>query len=187
MMIVKEIEQVTLKHLGRCDHWLEPAAHCTGIPQLEKAQSCTCIGTFPKVAKLFFECPGSTDFEIAIEQVAQPGAAPAVEVFRREEKKEFATLQGLFSLLLELAMLGAAHLIDRFVEMFGDVEAVVNNLGLRHLGFGRRFESRAHVHDDGFDLLTLFERYAFEKSLGTGSFPAFGDFQHPRAFRIAQD
>jgi hypothetical protein len=82
-------------------------------------------------------------------------------------------------------MLGAAHLIDRFVEMFGDVEAVMNNLGLRHLGFGRRFKSRTHVHDDGFHLLTLLGRYAFEKSLGTGSFPTFGDFQHPRAFRIA--
>jgi hypothetical protein len=48
-------------------------------------------------------------------------------------------------------MLGASHLIDCFVEMFGDMEAVV----------------------------TLWGRYAFEKSLGTGSFPAFGDFQHP--------
>jgi hypothetical protein len=66
MMIVKEIEQVTLKHLGRRDHWLE-AAHCTGIPRLEITQSCTRIGTFPKMAKLFLERLGSTDFEIAIE------------------------------------------------------------------------------------------------------------------------
>ena len=35
MMIVKEIEQVTLDPLGRGDHWLEPRAHCTG-PLLEK-------------------------------------------------------------------------------------------------------------------------------------------------------
>ena len=82
-------------------------------------------------------------------------------------------------------MLGASHLIDCFVEMFGDVEAVMNNLGLRHPGFGRRFKSRTHVHDNGFHLLTLWGRYAFEKSLGTGSVPAFGDFQHPGAFWIA--
>ena len=75
MMVV--IEQVTLQHLGRCDHRLEPAAHCTGIPQLEKTQSRMRIGKFPKMAKLFFERPGSTHFEIAIEQVPQPGAAPA--------------------------------------------------------------------------------------------------------------
>jgi hypothetical protein len=87
MMIVKQIEQVTLKHLGRGDHRLEPATHGTGIPQREKAQSDSRIGTVPKMAKVFFERPGSTDFEIVIEQVAQPGAAPAVEVFRREEKK----------------------------------------------------------------------------------------------------
>ncbi len=77
MMIVKKIEQMTLKHLGRCDHRLEPATHCTGIPQLEKAQSRMRIGTFPKMAKLFFERPGSTHFEIAIEQVPQAGAVPA--------------------------------------------------------------------------------------------------------------
>ena len=133
-MIVKEIEQVTLKHPGRCDHRLKPAAHCTGIPQLEKAQRSTRIGTFPKVAKLFLKRPGSTDFEIAVEQFAQPGATPAVEVFWSEEKKKFATLQGLFSLLLEFAMLGAPHLINRFVKMLGDVEAIMNNLGVRHLG-----------------------------------------------------
>jgi hypothetical protein len=79
-------------------------------------------------------------------------------------------------------MLGAPHPVDRFVEMFGDVEAVMNNLGLRHLGPGRRFESRAHVHDDGFHILTLFKPYTFEKPLGTGLFPFFGDFQYPRAF-----
>jgi hypothetical protein len=59
------------------------------------------------VTKLFFERPTSTNFEIIIEQIAQPDAAPAVEVFRREEKEEFAALQGLFSFLLELAVLGA--------------------------------------------------------------------------------
>ncbi|MGA7902920.1 MAG: hypothetical protein WCA06_09815 [Terrimicrobiaceae bacterium] len=75
MMVV--IEQVTLQHLGRCDHRLEPAAHCTGKPQLEKTKSRMRIGTFPKMAKLFYERPGSTHFEIAIEQVPQPGAAPA--------------------------------------------------------------------------------------------------------------
>src|SRR6476660_10449067 len=186
MMIVKQIEQVTLKHLGRGDHRLEPATCGTGVPQLEKAQSGSRIGTVPKMAKVFFERPGSTDFEIVIEQVAQPGAAPAVEVFRREEKKELASLQGLFSLLLELAMLGATHLIDRFVKMFGDVEAIMNNISLRHLGFGRRSKSCAHVHDDGFHLFTLSGRHTLEKSLGTGSFPAFGDFQHPGAFRIAE-
>ena len=47
----------------------------------------------PKMAKLLFERPGSTDFKIAIEQVAQPGTALAVEVFRREEKKEFTALE----------------------------------------------------------------------------------------------
>ena len=75
MMVV--IEQVTLQHLGRCDHRLEPAAHCTGIPQLKKLQSRMRIGPFPKMAKLFYERPGSTHFEIAIEQVPQPGAVPA--------------------------------------------------------------------------------------------------------------
>jgi hypothetical protein len=35
------------------------------------------------------------------------------------------------------------------------MEAVMNNFGLRHLGFGSRLESRAHVHDDGFDVLRL--------------------------------
>lgn len=89
-MIIKEIEQVTLEHLGRRNDWLEPAAHGTGIPGLEKTQSGACIGTFPKVTKLFFERPTSTNFEIIIEQIAQPDAAPAVEVFRREEKEEFA-------------------------------------------------------------------------------------------------
>ena len=88
---------MTLKHLGRGDHWLEPRAHCTGIPLLEEAQRCPCVGTLPKMAKLLFERPGSTDFKIAIEQLAQPGTALAVEVFRREEKKEFAALQGLNS------------------------------------------------------------------------------------------
>jgi hypothetical protein len=183
-MIVKQIKQVALKHLGHRNHWLEPAAHGTGIPQLEKAQSGARIGTFPEMAKLFFERPGATDFEIAIEQRAQLGAAPAVELFRREEKKELAPLEGLFSSLLKLAVLGAPHLIDRFIEMFGDVEAVMHNLGLRHLGFGRCLKSRTHVHDDGFYLLALLGRYTFEKSLGTGSFPTFGDFQHPRAFGI---
>ena len=134
------------------------------------------------MAKLLFERPGSTDFKIAIEQLAQPGTALAVEVFRREEKKEFAALQGLFSFPLKLAMLGAAHLIDRFVEMLGNMEAVMHNFCLRHLGFGCRLESRAHVHDDGFDVLTLLERYALKEPFGTGSFAAFGDFQHPRAF-----
>ena len=47
MMIVKEIEQVTLQHLGRRNDWLEPAAHGTGIPRLEEAQSGPRIGTFP--------------------------------------------------------------------------------------------------------------------------------------------
>ena len=76
------------------------------------------------MAKLFLKRPGSTDFEIAVER-AQPGATPAVEVFWSEEKKKFATLQGLFSLLLEFAMLGAPHLINRFVKMLGDVEAIM--------------------------------------------------------------
>ena len=123
---------------------------------------------------------------IAIEQLAQLSAAAAVEVFWREEKKKLPSLQGLFSLLLEFAVLGTPHLIDRFVEMFRDVEGVMHNLGRRHLGFGRSLKSRAHVHDDGFHLLTLFGPYTFEKSLGTGSLPTFGDFQHPRAFGITQ-
>jgi hypothetical protein len=33
----------------------------------------------------------------------------------------------------------------------------MNNLSLRHLGFGRWLRSRAHVHDNGFHRLTLFE------------------------------
>jgi hypothetical protein len=48
MMIVKQIKQVTLKHLGRSDHPLEAAAHCNGPTQLEKAQSGPRIGTFPR-------------------------------------------------------------------------------------------------------------------------------------------
>ena len=71
-------------------------AHGTDIPQLQKTQRCPRIGAFPEMAKLFFERPGATDFEIAIEQVAQPSAAPAIEIFQREEKK-IASLQGLFS------------------------------------------------------------------------------------------
>ena len=155
MMIVKEIEQVTLKHLGRDDHWLEPRAHRSGIPLHEEAQSCPCIGTFPKMAKLFFKHPGSTHFEIPIEQIAQPSTSLDVEVFRREEKKKFAARQGLFSFILELTVLSVPHLIDGFVEILGDMEAVMNNFGLRHLGFGGRLESRAHVHDDGFDVPRL--------------------------------
>jgi hypothetical protein len=54
-------------------------------------------------------------------------------------------------------------------SMLGDVEAVMNNLGLRHLGFGCRLERRAHVHDHGFNLLTLFKRQALEERLGAGS------------------
>ena len=106
-MIIKEIEQVTLEHLGRRNDWLEPEAHDTGIPGLEKTQSGACLGTFPKVTKLFFDVQARPTFEIIIGQIAQPGAAPAVEVFQREEKEEFAALQGLFSFLLELAVLGA--------------------------------------------------------------------------------
>ena len=162
MMPVKEIEQVTLEHLGRGDHWLEPRAHCTGIPLLEEAQSCPCVGTLPKMAKPLFECPGSTDFKNAIEQVAQPGTALAVEVFRREEKKEITALQGLFSFPRSLRCsvrrtLSTASLSAR------NMEAVMNNFCLRHLGFGCRLESRAHVHDDGFDVLTLLERYALKE------------------------
>jgi hypothetical protein len=127
MMIVKEIEQVTLKHLGRDDHWLEPRAHRSGIPLHEEAQSCPCIGTFPKMAKLFFKHPGSTHFEIPIEQIAQPSTPLDVEVFRREEKKKFAARQGLFSFILELTVLSVPHLIDGFVEILGDMEAVMNN------------------------------------------------------------
>jgi len=39
--------------------------------------------------------------------------------------------------------------------MLGDMKTVMNDLGVRHLGFGRRKESRAHVHDHGFDFLAL--------------------------------
>jgi hypothetical protein len=53
---------------------------------------------------LFLERRGSSDFEIAIEQVAQLGTSLAVELFRLEEKEEFASVEGLFSLLLKLAV-----------------------------------------------------------------------------------
>jgi hypothetical protein len=69
-------------------------------------------------------------------------------------------VRGLLSFLLELTVLGAPDFIDRFVEMLGDMEAVMNNLCVRHLGFGRCFKRRAHVHNDNFHLLTFFERYA---------------------------
>ena len=46
MMVV--IEQVTLQHLGRCDHRLEPAAHCTGKPQLENVRAVCALARFQK-------------------------------------------------------------------------------------------------------------------------------------------
>lgn len=48
MMIIKEIEQVALEHLGRRNDWLEPAAHGTGIPRLEKTQSGGALARFQK-------------------------------------------------------------------------------------------------------------------------------------------
>ena len=177
---------MTLKHLGRGDHWLEPRAHCTGIPLLEEAQSCPCVGTLPKMAKLLFERPGSTDSK-SLSSRSRSRARRSLSRFSGAKRKGSAALQGLFSFPLKLAMLGAAHLhrplrCDAWQHGSGHEQFLPEASWLR-----MPLESRAHVHDDGFDVLTLLERYALKEPFGTGSFAAFGDFQHPRAFRIAQN
>lgn len=177
---------MALEHLGNGDDGFEPATHCASIPTLEEVERGARLSALPEVERLLFECPSPAHLQILAEQIAQLGSAFRVEVLRREEKKKFAPCKGRFSLALKLSVLVAPHVVDRFVETFGDMKTVMNGLGVRHLGFGHRKESRAHVYDDGFDFLALIGGDALEKPLGASTFPALGDLQNARTFRITQ-
>jgi hypothetical protein len=52
MMIVKQIEQMTLKHLGRCDHWLEPASALHAHTTARKSSELYAQLAYPPLAKL---------------------------------------------------------------------------------------------------------------------------------------
>jgi hypothetical protein len=124
---------------------------------------------------LSFERPGSTHFEIPIEQIAQPGTALDVEVFRCEEKNKFAACQGLFSFILEVTALSAPHLNRRLRS-----DAWRHESG--HEQFRREASwlppppgKPAHVHDDGFDFHAA-QWVRSQRAVRHWLFFGFGDF-----------
>jgi len=95
-------------------------------------------------------------------------------------------LQPVVVFRLESLVLRSSHLIDSFSEVFGHVELVVDQLGIRSLfchGIGVR---RKHVGCHGSNLVPLLRRQGLEDRFRRDLRPVLNHVQNARAIQICQ-
>jgi hypothetical protein len=97
-------------------------------------------------------------YELALASASRrspPGASFHVAWASSPYQSALVCIEQIASLGMQLAVLGPPHLIDCFIEVFGDMKFVMHDLGLgRCLGSGAQARL-PHVDSDSFNLLPL--------------------------------
>src|SRR5215831_6508952 len=88
---------------------------------------------------------------------------------------------------MQLAVLGPPHLIDCFVEVFGNMKLVMHDFGLGRCLSGDAQVRLPHVDSDRFDLVTLLDPEPCPEFLAGLSSAVRYNVQNPALFQIGHE
>src|SRR6516165_11075972 len=88
---------------------------------------------------------------------------------------------------MQLAVLGPPHLIDCFVEVFGNMKLVMHDFGLGRCLSGDAQVRLPHVDSDRFDLVTLLDPEPCPEFLAGLSCAVRDNVQNPALFQIGHE
>src|SRR5215510_13931727 len=88
---------------------------------------------------------------------------------------------------MQLAVLGPPHLIDCFVEVFGNMKLVMHDFGLGRCLSGDAQVRLPHVDSDRFDLVTLLDPEPCPEFLASLSSAVRYNVQNPALFQIGHE
>jgi len=126
---------VRAEHAGDFAHGLDAAAEGALSPDTQKGAGPSDGTVAPKVVEALLEHPCPAGGQFAAEELmeSEPGFAPDAAAPAQQFPAHAFEL-GRLGLAAQAGALGAADLIDRLVEMRGDVEAVKDVKGVAGLG-----------------------------------------------------
>ena len=178
---------MTLEHPRHLDHRPQLASHGPRIPSLEEAIGTRRIDMPPEPAEQIGDSPGSRRLQAVLLNRVEAATLLGREVRLVGEPELTGALEPVVVLGLKGLVFSPSHLIDGFPEMLGDMELVVNTLGVRRLR-GHCLGIRGkHVGSDGTHLLPLLDGERREDA-SSGHLRTFrSDIEDTGAVEIGED
>jgi len=179
--------QMTLEHSGDVRYGLEARMGRPKEPSLEEFESGSLVDIAPELSESLLQSPGPADFEAfglkspesRLLLIRPPGG------FFKPEVLGFGEQEG--ALFDEVPILAAPHFVDSLVQVFGDVELVVDDFGGGQI-LSRGFHVGVpHVHGDGFNGRLLGVGQGLDETPQRLVLPVLGDVENPGVLDIRQD
>ena len=141
----------------------------------------------PEPAELLLDRPGAGRLQATLSDGHESAALRGREIGLVEEPKLPRSLESVIVLGLESLVLGSSHLIDCFSQVLGDMELVVDELGIRGLVGHRIRVGRQHVGSHRPDLLPLLDGEGLQDRLRCGLGSLRSHVEDARAVEIGED
>lgn len=124
--VVEQKFLMSAQHFGDLLHWLEARAHSAGGPCLQICRGPGRASVEPEAPEAFLELPGTRCGSERSENRVELGPGLAANLGGAfQQQKSTALGAGPLLLGAQPTLLATAHLINRLIEVLGDVEWIV--------------------------------------------------------------
>jgi hypothetical protein len=129
----REIEQplqMLGEHIGDLFHFRQIGFHRPAFPFFEEGSRFLKCAAFPKIPEVFLHAPSETGLEIGALEFLKLGRTAFGQVLGVEKEKMFCPLEAFVAFGLQDFVFLSADLIHSLVEVFGNMEAIVNHFAV---------------------------------------------------------